>query len=242
MINFLLEPVCVFYLFLSVTGVCGQKSGHLKYFLSANASEQTIPNERNYCGMSDNIETSSDGQPSRPIEPLALFEILVRENADSLTAFLRASVYDQTAVDDLFQEAILISWRKIDKYDRSRPFGAWLRGIAKRLILAHYRKAAREVTLPNEKVLDYLDQRMAQVDRQSGDTLDEKITALRGCIERLSPLFREPIELHYRKRRTTEWIADQMATTKHAIQKRLQRARVQLAECLERKAVLTKPE
>jgi len=192
--------------------------------------------------MSNDIEASSTGQASRPIEPLALFEILVRENADSLTAFLCASVYDRSAADDLFQETMLIAWRKIDEYDRSRPFGAWLRGIAKRLVLAHYRKAAREVPLPSEKVLDYLDQRMAQVDRQPGDTLDEKIAALRVCIERLAPLFREPIELHYRKHRTTEWIADKLATTKHAIQKRLQRARIQLAECLERKAVLTKPE
>lgn len=192
--------------------------------------------------MNGDIEAPSAGQPSRPVEPLALFEILVRENADSLTAFLRASVYDEAAADDLFQETMLIAWRKIDEYDRSRPFGAWLRGIAKRLVLAHYRKAAREVPLSSERVLDHLDQRMAQVDRQPGVTLDERITALRDCIERLTPLFREPIELHYRQRRTTAWIAERLATTKDAIQKRLQRARIQLAECLERKAVLTKLE
>jgi len=187
--------------------------------------------------MSDDIEVPSAGQASRPVEPLALFEILVRENADCLTAFLRASVYDQAAAEDLFQETMLIAWRKIADYDRSRPFGAWLRGIAKRLVLAHYRKAAKEVLLSRETVLDYLDQRMTQVDRQPGDTLDERIAALRDCIERLAPLFREPIELHYRQRRTTDSIATQLATTKDAIQKRLQRARIQLAECLERKSV-----
>ncbi len=180
------------------------------------------------------------GQSMRPVEPLALFEILVRENADSLTAFLRASIFDQAAVDDLFQETMLIAWRKIGDYDRSRPFGAWLRGIAKRLVLAHCRKAARDLPLADEQVLDYLDQRMAQVDRQRGDTLDEKIAALKDCIEHLAPLYREPIELHYRQRRTTEWIAEHLATTKDAVQKQLQRARTQLAECLERKAVFAK--
>lgn len=153
---------------------------------------------------------------------------------------MRASVYDQTTADDLFQETMLTAWRMIDEYDRSRSFGAWLRGIAKRLVLAHCRKAAREVPLSSEKVLDYLGQRMEQVDRQPGDTLEERIAALRDCIERLAPLFREPIELHYRQHRTTEWIAGQLASTKDAIQKRPQRARIQLAECLERKAVLTK--
>lgn len=190
--------------------------------------------------MNDDDVAPLARQPQRPVEPLALFEILVRENADSLTAFLRASVDDLAAADDLFQETMLIAWRKIGDYDHSRPFGAWLRGIGKRLILAHYRKAAREMPLADERVLDYLDQRMAQVDRQPGDTLDEKIAALKDCIERLAPLYREPIELHYRQHRTTEWIAEHLATTKDAVQKQLQRARAQLAECLERKAVLTR--
>lgn len=180
------------------------------------------------------------GQVSRPIEPLALFEILVRENADSLTAFLRASVYDGHAADDLFQETMLIAWRKIGEYDRSRPFGAWLRGIAKRLVLAHCRKAARETAVADEQILEHLDLRMGQVDRQSGDTLDEKIAALKDCIEHLAPLYREPVELHYRQNRTSEWIAEHLTTTKDAVQKQLQRARTQLADCLQRKAVFEK--
>ncbi len=178
--------------------------------------------------------------PPRPVEPLALFEILVRENADSLTAFLRAAVVDDAAADDLFQETMLIAWRRIGDYDRARPFGAWLRGIARKLVLGHYRRSAREISISDEQILDYLDQRMEQVDRQPGDTLDEKIAELKDCIERLTPLYREPIEMHYRQRRTTEWIAEQLASTKDAIQKRLQRARLQLAECLQHKAVFTK--
>jgi RNA polymerase sigma-70 factor len=180
------------------------------------------------------------GPAAPPVDPLALFEILARENADALTAFLRAAVEDPAAADDLFQETMLVAWRRIGEYDRTRPFGAWLRGIAKRLVLAHARKAAREVPLSSERVLDYLDQRLAQVERQPGDTLDEKIVALRDCIERLAPMYREPLDLHYGQSRTTDWIAEKLATTKDAVQKRLQRARVQLAECLEHKAVLTR--
>jgi len=173
-----------------------------------------------------------------PVEPLVLFEILVRENADSLTAFLRAAVRDHATADDLFQETMLIAWRKIGEYDRSRPFGAWLRGIARNLVLAHYRAAGREFAVADERILDHLDRRMAHIDRQPGDTLDEKIRALRDCIERLAPLYREPVDFHYRDHRTTEWIARRLATTKDAVQKQLQRARAQLADCLERKGVL----
>ncbi|MBU0638652.1 MAG: sigma-70 family RNA polymerase sigma factor [Planctomycetes bacterium] len=162
----------------------------------------------------------------------------MRENADSLTAFLRASLDDAAAADDLFQNTMLTAWRRLNDYDRNRPFGAWLRGIAKRLLLEHYRKAAREMPAPIERVLDHLDQRLAQVNRQPGDTFDEKISALRDCVDRLSHSYREPIDWHYRECKTTACIADHLATTKDAIQKRLQRARLQLAECLERRAVL----
>jgi RNA polymerase sigma factor (sigma-70 family) len=100
----------------------------------------------------------------------------------------------------------------------------------------------QEGTLSDELVLDCLDQQMAHVDRRPGDTLDEKIAALRECIEHLGPLYREPIELHYRQHRTTEWIAERLATTKDAVQKQLQRARGQLADCLQRKGVLARPD
>jgi len=188
-----------------------------------------------------NLEGGEYRQPMEamtPVEPLALFEILMRENADSLTAFLRASLDDPAAVDDLFQDTMLTAWRRLGDYDRTRPFGAWLRGIAKRLLLAHYRKAARETPAPIEHVLYHLDSRLAQVDHHPGDTFDEKVSALRDCLDRLARSYRAPIDLHYRERKTTAWIAERLATTKEAIQKRLQRARLQLAECLERKAVM----
>ena len=80
------------------------------------------------------------------------------------------------------------------------------------------------------------------MERQQGDTLEEKIAALRDCVERLAPMYREPIELHYNQRRTTESIAEKLATTKDAVQKRLQRARLQLAECLTHKGILAPTE
>ena len=40
-----------------------------------------------------------------------VFEILMRENADMLLAFLRASVRDSHAVDEMFQETMVVAWR-----------------------------------------------------------------------------------------------------------------------------------
>ena len=71
------------------------------------------------------------------------FEILVRENTRMLTVFLRSRVKDEAAVDDLFQETMLVAWKRLDDCDLSRPFGPWLRGIAHRLVIIDHLKGLK---------------------------------------------------------------------------------------------------
>ncbi len=50
---------------------------------------------------------------SSPVQAETVFEILVRENADMLVTYLRAMVWNAAAVDDLFQETMLVAWRRL---------------------------------------------------------------------------------------------------------------------------------
>jgi Sigma-70 region 2 len=99
-------------------------------------------------------------------------------------AFLRASVEDLAATDDLLHETMLVAWRRIGEYDAARPIGAWLRGIAKRQILAHSRRGGREFILSDERILDYLDRRLSRIDGQPGDAprLDHAPVAVHPAI------------------------------------------------------------
>src|SRR4030095_1216705 len=81
-------------------------------------------------------------QPPTGPSARQVFEILVHEHADMLTAFLRSLVLDSSAIHDLFQETMLVAWRRLADYDRARPFGPWLRGIAGVLVMEHRRKRA----------------------------------------------------------------------------------------------------
>ena len=51
--------------------------------------------------------------PDSPIQAETVFEILVRENAGMLTTYLRAVVWDPAVVDDLFQDTMLVAWRRL---------------------------------------------------------------------------------------------------------------------------------
>ena len=169
----------------------------------------------------------------------SIFSVLVHENTGMLMTYLRASVAKESLAEDLFQETMVVAWKRFEEFDRTRPFGPWLRGIAKNLILAHYRRSKRDMLLCTEEVLEHLDRRVEQIAQRPGDTWDDKITSLADCLEQLPGEYREPLELHYRDHHNTNTISGLLAMSREAVKKRLQRARTKLADCLRRKNVLT---
>ena len=164
-----------------------------------------------------------------------LFEILIREQADMLTAYLRSVLRDETAVDDVFQETMLVAWRRLPDFDRSRPFGPWLRGIAGRVVMALRRDAAKSPLLLDETVLSRLDEVITQIQRQPGDTFDEQVSALHDCIKELPEAARAAIKLRYEQELSLLQIAERLSTSEEAIKKRMQRSRGSLLTCIQRK-------
>lgn len=175
-------------------------------------------------------EDSSTG-----MSPKDLFEILVREHADMLATYLRCVVRDPTAVDDLFQETMLTAWRTLDRFDRSRPFGPWLRGIAGKLVLAHRRKTAKSFLLCDEQVLEHLEVRHVAFSRLPGDTLEDKLDGLRHCLKQLPERYRKAVELRYNEGLQGASLASRLDISGEAMKKRLQRGRARLLDCLQRK-------
>ena len=171
-------------------------------------------------------------------DPKAIFEILVRENSDMLLTYLRAAMWDASAVDDVFQETMLTAWRRLDDSDRTRPFGPWLRGIAGKLVLAHGRKHQRNPIACEASVLEHLEQQVQHISKRSGDTWEEKIAELRACIDALPNLAKEAIDMRYMQKQPPRVIAELLSISGEALKKRLQRARAMLLECLQNKGVI----
>ena len=163
-----------------------------------------------------------------------LFAVLVSENSSMLLAYIRASVDDQSVVDDIYQETMVTAWRKLSDYDRSRPFARWLRGIGHKLVLSYYSKQKKKPIYCEETVLTHIENEMIIVESKTGDTWEDKTEVLENCINKLPENFRMTIELHYKQEHKTEEIAMIMEASREAVKKRLQRARAMLAECLKR--------
>jgi RNA polymerase sigma-70 factor (ECF subfamily) len=162
-----------------------------------------------------------------------VFEILAREHADMLTAFLRSLVTRSDLVDDLFQETMMVAWRRLADYDRSLPFGPWLRGIAAKLVLQHRRKAGAAGLLCCEQgVLETLEAEYRKLEQRPADSFRERMEKLGSCLNRLPPLLRDAVDLVYGRGLTLQGLAASLEATEEAVKKRVQRARQMLAKCL----------
>jgi RNA polymerase sigma-70 factor (ECF subfamily) len=160
-----------------------------------------------------------------------VFEILARENADMLTAYLRSLLGADHALDDIFQEALVVAWRRLSEYDRQRPFGPWLRGIARNLVMEHHRRGRVRAAAVDEAVLEALDARFDQFGR-SGEGFRERAEQLLGCLSRLPESMREVVEMVYARGLMLKQIALAVGAAEETIKKRMQRARASLADCL----------
>ncbi len=173
-------------------------------------------------------------QPS--IDATELFEILVREQESRLRAFIGSMVQSPEAVEDLVQDCFLVAWKNLGKYDRTLPFGPWLRGIAKNLALSYYRKVRRDKhAFPGEEIIDHLSLLYSSLDKAPGDDFDAQIKSLECCLEKLPEHQRKIIDLHYEEELDTRQIAEFLGRTREGVKKILQRGRSWLADCIQQR-------
>ena len=167
-----------------------------------------------------------------PVDPKELFEVLVKDHADTLTVFLHSAVRDQALVDDLFQETMLVAWRNMGRFDKNRSFGRWLRGIARNLVMAHRRRNQNDLVLCPEEILGLVDDHCEALQRHRNSTLDEKLTCLHRCIGALPRTYRNTIELRYQKNVRGGRLAEMLKISVASAKKRLLRGRQLLFDCI----------
>lgn len=165
-----------------------------------------------------------------------VYAILVREHADGLLVYLRALV-PASAVDDLFQETALVAWRRLADFDRARPFGPWLRGIARNLVL-DWRSRAGRLQMSDPAELDRIEHGVRTFEELPGDSFEDRVRALEECLKGLTSEQADVVHRVYRSDRPLARIAQEVHVSEETVKKRLQRARAVLAECMNRKGAL----
>ncbi len=161
----------------------------------------------------------------------------LEQNTRWLTAYFVAATGNHTQAKDLVQETYHQAVRSAKNYDRSRPFAAWLRGIASHVLINHYRKSKNNPLLLEDSHLEVLAHEADEAAERNCvlEFTEKRIEWLRQCMADLSNRLRDMIKLKYFGRELSRTIAEQMGMTEPAVNMSLSRARSKLQKCMERK-------
>ena len=165
------------------------------------------------------------------------FESHMRESARTLLAFLHAQCHDRSVVEELFQQTMITAWRIFSKYDQSRPFGPWIRGVASKIVLSERSKRPREMFVET-LVLEDVASSLQKIELQSNTGMQDTHDALRECIQLLPPIYQEIVRRYYFEDESLNECVDAIGESLESLKKRLQRARAKLSDCLRRKGCL----
>lgn len=148
-----------------------------------------------------------------------------------LGGFVRLQIKDHNDASDIIQEVAAQASIHFEKYDPSRPFAAWLMGIARQRIAERFRKLNRSPITFSSEAVDLMMPALTAIQEQSTDRME----ALRGCMARLSDKQTRLIDLRYSQMLSSDQIADAIGSTPSAINVMLFRIRDALRRCIEHK-------
>lgn len=161
------------------------------------------------------------------------FELLARTHADMLEAYLRTLLRGGSSLDDLFQETLIVAWRKFETYDRTRPFDTWLRGIARVCLLEQTRKRRAHPASMDPVVLNAIDQRFEVLSRDAdASSFVQRVERLVQCMGRLPEAMRQAVDLVCAREIPIVAAARSLDLSEETLKKRVQRGRQLLAECI----------
>jgi RNA polymerase sigma-70 factor (ECF subfamily) len=161
-----------------------------------------------------------------PVMDRNRFADLIRGHHRGLVAYATALVKSDAAARDLVQDSCVAAWKSLEKFDVSRDFGSWMRGIVRNKWREHCRRYSREVLLDDET--------LSRLEEPFESTADdsELFARLAECRSKLPPPMAEAVRVIYDEGRTSEEAAEVLETKAPALRKRLERAREALRRCM----------
>ena len=116
-----------------------------------------------------------------------------------------------------------------EEYDSSREFGPWARRIAYFQTLAHLKRRTR--SRESQFSDEMLEQLAVETERRS-DALEDRLQALRSCLEKLPEKDRDLVKARYATGASVKAMAGDIGRSADAVSMHLYRLRQKLAGCI----------
>lgn len=163
------------------------------------------------------------------------FADLLRIHQAHVHAYLGGFLRNWVSVEDLAQETFVAAYESLNSYRSHAPFRHWLFGIARNQALMHLRREQKrrshEVQSLESSVIGWLAGRVESKPGEPGQQ-EQRMSALRSCLEELPPASSGLVRDYYLKQRSTGKIAQSAGKKEGAILKTLYRVRQALRDCI----------
>ncbi len=143
--------------------------------------------------LSEYIKEVKRGRKEHYLPIVELFEPRIR-------AFVASRCYDRNMIDELVQDVFIFAYQKISEYEDDTNFQGWLYAIARVKVLDELKRKAQKAQAHN-KYADYILADHALAGMQTVDDMDfeRNSKALALCLEKVSDVAREFIDMKYKK-------------------------------------------
>jgi RNA polymerase sigma-70 factor (ECF subfamily) len=159
------------------------------------------------------------------------FVRLLAEHDRGILLFILSLVPNWADAEEIRQETSVKLWREFGKFELESDFGKWARTIARYEVLTFRTRRQRDLARMSEGSIDLVATEVEAVFEKA----KARQAAMAECVEELSAFRRELVRLHYTLGRTVRDIAAELRCMPDALYKTLQRTRVELRRCVDRK-------
>lgn len=159
------------------------------------------------------------------------FSGMVREHHRELLVYARALTREDHQSRDVVQESFVVAWENMGKFDVTKDFGSWMRGIVRNKWREQMRRNKRQVALEDD-ALESMEAEMLEWDDLRRDGGPGVFVKLEGCLGKLPEGLMEAVKRFYFDGDSTDEAAEGMEVSGATVRKRLERARSALRECL----------
>ena len=146
-----------------------------------------------------------------------------------LRALVGAVVRDVHVREDVYQEIALTLWQHFGRYDPSRPFRPWARGVAAKKLLERFSGDRRlPLILSPDAIL-----KLVEAADRSESRPAPGFEALEHCLGKLPEKSRRLLTLRYSQTQPLAAIAAEFRATQTAVYQALSRLRRRLRDCMQ---------
>lgn len=158
------------------------------------------------------------------------FSELIRDHHRPLLAYARVLAGHPERARELVQDSFVAAWQTVGRFDVTRDFGSWLRGIVRNKWRENCRKHRREVTFDDPELVR-LEEAVRDWSAHDGEAA--LMDRLADCRSKLPETLSLAVHAYYDEDRDGDSAANSLGIPAATFRKRLERARSALRQCLE---------